>query len=506
MGIAGHWRQRASISINSREIALAFKIYFSDFFSVAPEKIEEYGAFNISLINDLPLFVDPFLLFSSEKQEYQDLHTSIIDYVKFLKRKSAHELPTGAIKAWFHFPEIKENWFGYSKIGNSGRGLGGKFASSLKTNLVSVFKDFGEEEKTGSHLGKLTLVRHGVGRDQVSDFTCNLIAGYLAEYTEKFAKEHIDAKKLAKFVVPKVRFDYKTETWASKEFTLPKFGKEFVLLSPVDMLSKDEAWISHKEMVEDFSRVRASVANDQLRAQIDNYFASVLPFEPSKEQVEVAVEKTVQKYPEILDSYILLKESAPREALEASAQKVQAAQALFVRHLTKLVEVLANQTAFYKTATNSLEEGMARVNFLKHVIEKQDGYKLFYLDGKPVRQERDLQIMFKLTWFASDFDSNAEVNNGRGPSDFMVSYGSSDKVAIEFKLARSSQLEKNLLKQAEIYSDAARATHPPIKAILYFTDRELSKVQGLLAKHKLMQKKEIVLIDARPKDSASKAD
>ena len=484
---------------------MAFKIYFSDFFGVASEKIEDYGAFNISPINDLPLFVDPFLLFSSEKPEYQDLHDSIVNYVRFLKKKSAHDLPSGAIKAWFHFPEVKENWFGYSKIGNSGRGLGGKFASSLKTNLMTVFKDFGEEEHTGSHLGKLTLVRHGVGRDQVSDFTCNLIAGYLAEYTEKFAKENIDPKKLAKFIVPKVRFDYKTETWASKEFTLPKFGKEFVLLSPVDMLSKDEAWISHKEMVEDFSRVRSAVANDQLRAQIDNYFASVLPFEPTKEQVEAAVEKTVQKYPEVLDTYILLKENAPDEALQASAKKVQAAQALFVRHLTQLVEKLEKQTAFYKTATNSYEEGMARVNFLKHVIEKQDGYKLFYIDGKPIRQERDLQIMFKLTWFASDYDSNAEVNNGRGPSDFMVSYGGADKVAIEFKLARSSQLEKNLLKQAEIYSDAARATHPPIKAILFFSDKELTKVQGFLTKHSLSQKKEIVLIDARPKESASKA-
>ncbi|MBB7505327.1 hypothetical protein HEM55_023090, partial [Escherichia coli] len=48
------------------------RIYFSDFFNVSPEKIKEYGAFNISLINDLPLFIDPFLLFNNEK--YIDLH------------------------------------------------------------------------------------------------------------------------------------------------------------------------------------------------------------------------------------------------------------------------------------------------------------------------------------------------------------------------------------------------------------------------------------------------
>ena len=46
------------------------KIYFSDFFEISPDIIEDYGAFNISLLNDLPLFIDPFLLFNSEKKEY----------------------------------------------------------------------------------------------------------------------------------------------------------------------------------------------------------------------------------------------------------------------------------------------------------------------------------------------------------------------------------------------------------------------------------------------------
>jgi hypothetical protein len=30
-------------------------VYFSDYLKVEPDVIEEYGAFNISLINDLPL-------------------------------------------------------------------------------------------------------------------------------------------------------------------------------------------------------------------------------------------------------------------------------------------------------------------------------------------------------------------------------------------------------------------------------------------------------------------
>ncbi|MNR55697.1 hypothetical protein D3C85_1761240 [compost metagenome] len=82
------------------------------------------------------------------------------------------------------FPEVKENWFGFSKSGNSGRGLGPGFAKSLQVNFKDVFSDFGNETAGATHLGKLTLIKHGVGKDQISDFTCNLIHGFLASYTE----------------------------------------------------------------------------------------------------------------------------------------------------------------------------------------------------------------------------------------------------------------------------------------------------------------------------------
>ena len=74
------------------------RIYFSDFFGVKPEVVDEYGAFNISLINDLPLFIDPFLLFDSENSKYTALHEEVIHYLKFLRdRALADELTDGNI-------------------------------------------------------------------------------------------------------------------------------------------------------------------------------------------------------------------------------------------------------------------------------------------------------------------------------------------------------------------------------------------------------------------------
>jgi len=101
------------------------KIYFSDFFDVDPVLLDAHGAFNVSLINDLPVFIDPFLLFNSEKPEYRALHDEIIRYIRFLRDVSnSGRVNVGLLNSWYRFPEVKQNWLGYSKVGNKGSGLG----------------------------------------------------------------------------------------------------------------------------------------------------------------------------------------------------------------------------------------------------------------------------------------------------------------------------------------------------------------------------------------------
>lgn len=482
---------------------IKLRVYFSDFFEISPESVKDYGAFNISLINDLPLFIDPFLIFNSKKSEYQELHNKIVEYVRFLKSKAGHEIHPGLVKSWFHFPEIKENWLGFSKSGNSGRGLGAKFAKSLKHELTDIFKDFGNEASGGTHLGKLTLVKGGVGKDNISDFTCNLIKGFLAEYTQKFALQYIDESKLQKFNLDKVSFNYETETWAAESYLLPKFNGQFILLSPIEILTKDDAWISHQGMIEDFSSVISAVPNEQLRAQIENFFQKNIPIvQPRKSDYEKAAELAIKKYPSLLDTYVSIKENLGSEAASESIEKIKAAHEVFVRQLKLLIDSVAH-TDFYNIAPNSYEEAKRRIDYLKHVIEKQDGYRIFYLNKKPITREADLQVMLKLTWFAAAYSFDSEVNNGRGPSDFTVSYGSSDKTIIEFKLASNSKLEQNLINQADIYKDAARANNAPLKVILYFKNQELTKINRILDKNHLRDSKDIILIDASPKPSAS---
>lgn len=42
-------------------------MFFSEKFQVSSDLIKDYGAVDISLVCDIPLFIDPMLIFNSEK-------------------------------------------------------------------------------------------------------------------------------------------------------------------------------------------------------------------------------------------------------------------------------------------------------------------------------------------------------------------------------------------------------------------------------------------------------
>lgn len=481
------------------------QIYFTDVFEVSPKALSKHGAFNISLITDLPLFIDPFLLFNSKKRVYRDLHDEIIEYLRFLRGKAVSQpIDKGLLQAWFMFSEIKQTWLGFSLEDNDGRGLGPKFAAALKQNLSTVFKDFGNETiARAPHLEKLCLIESGVGRDNISDFTTNLIKKYLLEYTQRFTLAHIPESKHSRLTVPKVEFDYEREVWKPGTYTLPIHDNDFVLLTPRDILTRDSVWINRADIVRNFSDVVESVSNDQLRAQLNNYFASQLSKKATQKERDAAAASVARKYPEFIEYYIRYKEDNGDRAVKVSDEKLRASEALYVYQIGELASLLKRQTAFYRVAGNTYAEARSRAEYLKHVIEN-GGHRLLWVDGRPIRREKDLHILYKLTWYATTSDVSTEVDDGRGPADFKISRGRRDKSIVEFKLASNTQLRRNLAKQAEIYKEASQA-HSTLKVVFYFSKEELESVEKILKDLGLTKDESIILVDARKKPSASKA-
>jgi hypothetical protein len=302
-----------------------------------------------------------------------------------------------------------------------------------------------------------------------------------------------------------VRFNYGTESWETRRFVLPWFH-DYVLLTPEDILTKDDTWISQNDLYRRYDRIAASIPNEQLRWVVHNYLISVLPKrkdeEPTKEEKNAAISSVLAKFPEIIDYYIRNKEDHGDEAVKTSLIKVEKTKDLFIEHVRQLVEVL-QQGGFYEFGIDSYEAAMKRVQFLKTVIEDNDGYRFFYVDGEPIERELDLKLIYRLTWFASEFEVDSEVNNGRGPVDYKVSRGSADKSLVEFKLAGNTKLEQNLKNQVAVYKKANK-TDKAIKVIIYFTFEEQQRVVAILERLDLLNEKSIVLIDAR-KDNKSSA-
>jgi hypothetical protein len=482
------------------------KIYFSDFFDVPPSALEEYGAFDVSLLTDLPLFIDPFLLFNSDKPEYRDEHEKIIEYVKFLRDKAvARELDDTLVRLWFTFPEVKQNWFGYTEGGNSGSGLGIKFARALNANLNLIFSRFGKEDVTkGSHLEKVLLFSSGVGRDNISDFVTNVLKDFLLRYTERFTLKHVKPEQRRKVTVRKAVFDYDTESWASRSYTLPFIEGDYVVLTPVDILTKDEVWINRTDMVRNYPEIAASIPDAELRGQMSNYFEKrlreirereaenkrrrtndaerqrlVSPGLPpaTQKQQDEAAGATIHAFPGYTDYYVKYKEDHGDEAEALADERVRSSQQLYIAQVRDLVALLRAQSDFYAVEGVTFEEARKRAHELKGVVEQQRGWRMLYADGEPISREPDLRLVTRLVWTNSvDGENGAVLDNS----------------VVEFKLARNAQIRTRLEQHVEAGDGTSGLT-----VLFYFTDEERERVMALLKALKVQDRTDIVLIDGR---------
>ena len=267
------------------------------------------------------------------------------------------------------------------------------------------------------------------------------------------------------------------------------------------MLTRDDTFINRNDMIRNLQEIAPSIPDPALRFELETYFQNVLSKkrkEISRVEKEFAATELIRSHPELIDN--------EEKATSISKEKVREVQLLFNDQISQLIKILSANTDFYNIIPDAHDEAKKRIVFLKHVIEDQDGYRLFYANGKPLKREADLQVIYRLVWYGSPLDVNREVNNGRGPVDYKISYGVKNSALVEFKLASNSRLKQNLAKQVDIYKSASD-TKRAIKAILFFTEEEEIKVVNILNDLGIAGSEDIILIDARDdnKISASKA-
>ncbi len=493
------------------------KLTFSDYFNIPKETLKQEGYFDISLASDLPVFIDPFHLFYSKKLAYKKLHEDIIKYLIFLKETSknnGNKLSNGMIEEYYSFHEVEQTWLGFSVKDNKGHGLGKKFAKALNANFNAMFDDFGVGISS-HHLEKLTLVSDNVGKDTISDFTTNLILGYLAKETEKFTLKHIEEKQRQKFAVEKAEFDYEDKTWTSKVFTLPIFNQDFVLLTPIDLLTKDETWINKNELLDKFSEIPYSISNQALREKLSRYFQSrIITNSPSKidkktgkevinitqKSKRISAKETITEFPEAIDYYIKKKEENGEQAIKGGLEKVAETRQFVEEQFRDFATLVESHGGLSTKRPSSFEESLKASLYFKECVELHDGYKnLYYKDsvsGLIPHDEPSIQRLYWFVWNGNSSDLNKEVSNGLGTVDYTASNGKKDKTLIEFKLASSGSLKDNLKNQLEKYKEVNK-TKKGIWIIIFFTADEEFKLKTILRELEMDKVEGIILVDAR---------
>lgn len=455
---------------------LVAQTFFTDVFKIKPEYLETYGALNISLCSDLPLYIDPFLLFNSSSPEYQSLHSQIVQYMEFLRSKSyqVSETDTGAINLWFTFPEIKQTWLGVSIFGNRGRGLGTDFARKLHRNLRVIYPPSQQVVSATSHFEKIALFEKGVGHDQISDFTTNLIIEFLAEYTQKFARQYLSSHQRDVFAVRRASFNYQTESWETKNFELPVFMDDFVLLTPKNILTRDACWINRKDMVSRMRAIPGIISNDQLRARVNNYLDSRLK---GKKRVtaldkEKAILGLLKEFPEFADYYIKDRESNGYVARYVSQDQVDETVSLYNVGSVDFAELLKSMPDNL-TSLTSKTQIQKWLELVKDVVENKKGFELLKVNDKPIQKEPQLRLFFRLVWHTLYPEKSSENN----------------KLA-EFKRASNPQLPRYLVKWA------TKEDRPNL-AIFYTKRLEFQGVKNILNEIGVKKTPEITFIDMR---------
>ena len=136
--------------------------------------------FAIQFFNeDIPLYVDPFLLWKSPSQQDQALHTAItnsFNYLNFLQRKGHSD---EAVSILISISECQEVGLGVSK---TRKGL--RIGQEQAQKILDLFKEIPEYNQFGfTHFEVIQLYISGISKDRVSDFTCNYIKSFLIDYT-----------------------------------------------------------------------------------------------------------------------------------------------------------------------------------------------------------------------------------------------------------------------------------------------------------------------------------
>lgn len=232
---------------------------------IRPRLTEHYGLslaqaavpFAIPFLNeDLPLYVDPFLLWKSPSQQDYALHSSMVQSFNRLGTDALRGKGNEAATLLVHLSECDE-----VGLGSSGTRVGKRIGRALADQILDLFSRIPRYVAEGmGHIEESQLFVDGVSKDRISDFTCNFAKSFLIDFTiEECERARLP---LMDVMVPGV-FDPRTHTLLDVRTKLPVHpdtGRP-ILLVP-------KRWLRHSPWISFDDYFQAYIPKDERYNQV----------------------------------------------------------------------------------------------------------------------------------------------------------------------------------------------------------------------------------------------
>ena len=131
------------------------------------------------LDEDIPLYVDPFLLWRSPSQQDQALHTALINSFNHLGYLAKQGRKQDAIHLLVALSECDEVGLGLSR-----RREGHRVGAPTAEKILRLFHDIPQYYNSGFvHFEEIQFFVDHIAKDRISDFTCSFLKSFLIDYT-----------------------------------------------------------------------------------------------------------------------------------------------------------------------------------------------------------------------------------------------------------------------------------------------------------------------------------
>lgn len=246
---------------------------------------------------DLPLCIDPFLLYKSRDPELRNLHTRVVaQFREGMDALAAGDQEHAA--SILTFPEAPEIGFGYAIGHKAGSGLGG----TLRRLLINTLNASPAILQRGiRHVEEMQLLSPGIGPDRIGDIAANILKGYLITYTQRQAELH-DIPLIRNVPIQHI-YDANEKLWFDGYFDLPVSPADGrpILLVPRRIV-RQLPWINYDSFVRTEFRAFMAARRSEALNRHRNF---------TKEEVT----NTSRIETVLIDNYIKQREQQAAEAL-----------------------------------------------------------------------------------------------------------------------------------------------------------------------------------------------